>query len=380
MLYPASATAREAGCGVAFKTSWAIAPCLPTPPPPLGYNGQVTAPVPTLTDALGRALHDLRISVTDRCNLRCTYCMPAEVFGPDYAFLPRQELLSFEEIERLARLFVALGVRKLRITGGEPLLRRDLPQLIGQLSQIGGVEDIAMTTNGLLLPRLAADLKAAGLQRVTVSLDTLDPAIFGQMNGLGVHPDRVMAGIEAALTAGLGVKINTVVQRGVNDQALSELWAALRGKAVVRFIEFMDVGNHNGWNMSQVVPSREVIARLADGGEPLHPLDAHYKGEVAARYADAQGFEAGVISSVTAPFCGDCSRARLSAVGQLYTCLFASQGTDLRAPLRAGASEDDLLRLLRGVWSVRRDRYSEERGELSAARQPQKIEMSHIGG
>ncbi len=374
------AAAREAAQTAAACPARSIAPCIPTPPPPLGYNGRVTAPVPTLTDALGRPLHDLRISVTDRCNLRCTYCMPAEVFGPDYAFLPRQELLSFEEIERLARLFVALGVRKLRITGGEPLLRRDLPQLIGQLSRIGGVQDIAMTTNGLLLPRLAADLKAAGLQRVTVSLDALDPQVFGQMNGLGVQPDRVMAGIEAALTAGLGVKINTVVQRGVNDQALGELWAALRGKAVVRFIEFMDVGNHNGWNMSQVVPSREVIARLADGGEPLRPLDAHYPGEVAARYADAQGFEAGFISSVTAPFCGDCSRARLSAMGQLYTCLFASQGTDLRAPLRAGASDDDLLALLSGVWSVRNDRYSEERGENGTARQTQKIEMSHIGG
>ncbi|GAA4020691.1 GTP 3',8-cyclase MoaA [Deinococcus rubellus] len=338
-------------------------------------------PSPFLTDALGRPLRDLRISVTDRCNLRCTYCMPGEIFGADYAFLPREELLSFEEIERLARLFVRLSVQKLRLTGGEPLLRRDLPQLIEQLSRIEGVHDIAMTTNGLLLPRLAASLKAAGLQRVTVSLDALDPQVFGQMNGLGVQPERVMAGIEAALTVGLGVKINTVVQRGVNDGALLELWRALRGKAVVRFIEFMDVGNHNGWNMSQVVPSREVIARLADGGEPLRPLDAHYQGEVAARYADAEGFEAGVISSVTAPFCGDCSRARLSAVGQLYTCLFATQGSDLRAPLRAGASDDALLDLIGGIWSVRRDRYSEERGELSAARQQgQKIEMSHIGG
>lgn len=333
-----------------------------------------------MQDALGRPLRDLRISVTDRCNLRCTYCMPGEIFGSDYAFLPRQELLSFEEIERLSRLFVELGVQKLRITGGEPLLRRDLPQLIERLSRLEGVDDLAMTTNGLLLPRLAGDLKAAGLRRVTVSLDSLDPETFGKMNGLGVHPDKVLAGIEAALTAGLGVKINTVVQRGVNDGALAELWTALREKAVVRFIEFMDVGNHNGWEMSQVVPSREVIARLSVAGQPLRPLDANYQGEVAARYADAQGFEAGVISSVTAPFCGDCSRARLSAVGQLYTCLFATQGTDLRGPMRAGESDAELLERLRGVWHVRRDRYSEERGEASGERREQKVEMSHIGG
>ncbi len=336
------------------------------------------ASTPTLQDALGRPLRDLRISVTDRCNLRCTYCMPSEFFGPDYAFLPREELLSFEEIERLARLFVHLGVQKLRITGGEPLLRRDLAHLIERLSSIDGVDDIAMTTNGLLLPRLAADLRAAGLNRVTVSLDSLDPAVFGQMNGLGVQPERVMAGIEAALTAGLGVKINTVVQRGVNDHALSELWTALRDKAVVRFIEFMDVGNHNGWELGQVVPSREVIARLSASGAPLRPISANYPGEVAARYADDQGREAGVISSVTAPFCGDCSRARLSAVGQLYTCLFAVSGVDLRGPLRSGASDGELLTLLRGTWSVRRDRYSEERGE--ATEQRPKIEMSHIGG
>ncbi|AWN24527.1 GTP 3',8-cyclase MoaA [Deinococcus irradiatisoli] len=342
----------------------------------------MSASSPALRDALGRPLRDLRISVTDRCNLRCTYCMPAEVFGPDYAFLPREALLSFEEITRLARLFVSLGVQKLRLTGGEPLLRRDLPQLVEQLSRIGGVHDIAMTTNGLLLPRLAGDLKAAGLQRVTVSLDALDPEVFGRMNGLGVQPDKVLAGIEAALTAGLGVKINTVVQRGVNDHALAEVWQALRSKAVVRFIEFMDVGNHNGWDMSQVVPSREVIARLSGDGEALRPLEARYPGEVASRYGDDAGHELGVISSVTAPFCGDCSRARLSAVGQLYTCLFASEGHDLRAPLRAGASDEDLLDLLGGVWQGRRDRYSEERGEITAATQKkvQKIEMSHIGG
>ncbi|GAA5512738.1 GTP 3',8-cyclase [Deinococcus carri] len=337
-----------------------------------------------LLDRLGRPLRDLRISVTDRCNLRCTYCMPADVFGPDHAFLPRAELLTFEEIERLARTFVALGVRKLRITGGEPLLRRDLPDLIAALARLKGVEDIALTTNGLLLPRLAPDLKAAGLNRVTVSLDSLDPEVFGRMNGLNVHPQRVLDGIEAALRAGLGVKVNTVVQRGVNDAGLRELWLALREQAVVRFIEFMDVGNHNGWNMDSVVPSREVLARLSAAGEgadgtgaEFRPVNPNYRGEVAARHTDAEGHEVGLISSVTAPFCGDCSRARLSAVGVLYTCLFAGTGTDLRAPLRAGASDAELRDLIAGVWSQRRDRYSEERGEVT---REHKVEMSHIGG
>ncbi|WP_425145405.1 GTP 3',8-cyclase MoaA [Deinococcus sp.] len=331
-----------------------------------------------LTDALGRPLRDLRLSVTDRCNLRCTYCMPAEVFGPDFAFLPKSELLSFEELERLARLFVRGGVQKLRLTGGEPLLRRGLPDLVARLSSIGGVQDIAMTTNGLLLPRLAADLKAAGLKRVTVSLDSLDPQVFGRMNGLGVQPDRVLDGIEAALTAGLGVKINTVVQRGVNEDSLGELWRALRGKALLRFIEFMDVGNHNGWNLSAVVPPGEVLARL---GGNFTPVTANYPGEVATRYADDQGFEVGLIASVSAPFCGDCTRARLSAVGVLYTCLFATGGLDLRASLRAGASDDELYALLSERWHARTDRYSEERGELTrrSAQRP-KVEMSHIGG
>jgi len=331
--------------------------------------------VSPLTDVLGRPLRDLRLSVTDRCNLRCTYCMPAEVFGPDFAFLPRAELLSFEELERLTRVFVAGGVQKLRLTGGEPLLRRDLPDLIARLVRIEGVQDIAMTTNGLLLPRLAADLKAAGLRRVTVSLDSVDPEVFGRMNGLGVHPDRVLDGIEAALAAGLGVKVNTVVQRGVNDAALGELWAALRDRAVLRFIEFMDVGNHNGWNLDAVVPPREVLARL--GGD-FRPVDAQYRGEVASRWVDAEGHEAGLITSVTRPFCGDCTRARLSAVGVLYTCLFATGGLDLRSPLRDGASDGELAALLAGTWRARRDRYSEERGEATHADRP-KVEMSHIG-
>ncbi|MDV6374361.1 GTP 3',8-cyclase MoaA [Deinococcus sp. ZS9-10] len=336
-----------------------------------------------LVDQLGRPLRDLRISVTDRCNLRCTYCMPAEIFGSDYAFLPRAELLSFEEIERLARTFVSLGVEKLRITGGEPTLRRDLPELISRLARIDGVQDIALTTNGLLLPRLAPALREAGLDRVTVSIDSLDPEVFGRMNGLGTHPKKVLDGIDAALSAGLGVKINTVVQRGVNEEGLRNLWLALRDKAVLRFIEFMDVGNHNGWNLDSVVPSREVLARLsADGtGAEFAPVSPNYKGEVAARHADVDGHEIGLISSVSAPFCGDCSRARISAVGALYTCLFAGSGTDLRAPLRAGADDDAMRELVAGVWAARQDRYSEERGEVTRGQKDrQKVEMSHIGG
>lgn len=329
-------------------------------------------------DAFGRPLRDLRISVTDRCNLRCVYCMPAEVFGPDYAFLPKSELLSFEEIERITGLFTVLGVQKLRLTGGEPTLRSGLPELVARLARLPAVSDIAMTTNGLLLPRLAQPLRAAGLQRVTVSLDSLDPQTFGEMNGLGVAPERVLDGIEAALQAGLQVKVNTVVRRGLNDGDIGALWQALRDKAVVRFIEFMDVGNHNGWNMDKVVPSSEVLARLQQQtGEEIHALPANYSGEVATRYAAAGGHELGVISSVSAPFCGDCSRARLSSVGTVYTCLFASTGHDLRAPLRAGASDEALLEKIASLWQTRRDRYSEERGEVTARH---KIEMSLIGG
>ncbi|MFC6619372.1 GTP 3',8-cyclase MoaA [Deinococcus radiophilus] len=330
-----------------------------------------------ITDALGRPLRDLRISVTDRCNLRCTYCMPAEIFGPDYAFLPQSELLSFEEISRVSRLLVGLGVQKLRLTGGEPLLRRDLPTLVAALVEISGVQGLAMTTNGLLLPRFAADLKAAGLQRVTVSLDALDAETFGQMNGLGVSPERVLAGIDAALSAGLGVKLNTVVKRGVNDAALAEFWRELRGKAVVRFIEFMDVGNHNGWNLESVVPSAEVIERLAGNDLTFTPLPPRHPGEVATRFRSSDGFEVGAISSVTAPFCGNCSRLRLSATGSLYTCLFATQGYGLKEPLRAGETDAQLLERLQGLWQARRDRYSEERGEVTRS---SKIEMSFIGG
>lgn len=327
-----------------------------------------------LLDQLGRPLRDLRISVTDRCNLRCTYCMPAEVFGPDYAFVAREELLSFEEIERLTRIFVELGVKKLRITGGEPTLRRHLMDLIARLNAIEGIQDIAMTTNGLLLSRLASNLKKAGLQRVTISLDSLDPITFGKMNGLGVEPKRILEGIEAALKAGLLVKVNTVIQRNINDQQLLEFWQTLREMATVRFIEFMDVGNHNGWNMQSVVPSSEVLAKL--GGD-FKPQQAHYQGEVASRYVSADGYEIGLISSVTAPFCQDCSRVRLSAVGELYTCLFANTGTDLKKLLRSGATNTVIQETISQVWKSRKDRYSEERGKST---RQDKVEMSHIGG
>ncbi|ADV68425.1 GTP 3',8-cyclase MoaA [Deinococcus maricopensis] len=328
-----------------------------------------------LLDRLGRPLRDLRISVTDRCNLRCTYCMPREVFGADYAFLPRAELLTFEEIERLARVFVEAGVRKLRVTGGEPLLRRDLPDLLERLVRLPGVEDVALTTNGVLLPRLAGALYQAGLRRVTVSLDALDPVVFGQMNGMGTAPEAVLAGIEAAAAAGLRVKVNTVVQRGVNDDQLEALWAHFRGRHVLRFIEFMDVGNHNGWDLSQVVPSAEVLTRLGGTFTPVAPT---HRGEVASRYADAEGRELGLISSVTGAFCGSCSRVRLSAVGVVYTCLFASGGVDLRGPLRAGEDDAALLERVVSVWSARTDRYSEERA--AGGERTGKVEMSHIGG
>ncbi len=332
------------------------------------------------TDTRGRRLHDLRISVTDRCNLRCTYCMPADVFGPDHAFLPRKEILDYEEITRLSRVFARLGVSKLRITGGEPLLRRDLPQLLEQLRGIDGIEDIALTTNGLLLPTFARPLKQAGLDRVTVSLDSMDDEVFGRMNGKGVGTAPVLKGIDAAIEAGLTpVKINMVVKRGDNDagiEAMAERW---RGTGViVRYIEYMDVGTTNGWRMDDVVPAREIVQRI-HARWPLESADPNYAGEVANRwrYADGQG-EIGVISSVTNTFCGDCTRARLSARGELFTCLFANKGHDLKTPLRTGASENELLELITGLWSRRDDRYS----ELRNANTPSlpKAEMSYLGG
>src|SRR5918999_1216232 len=336
-----------------------------------------------IADKFGRPLRDLRISVTDRCNCRCTYCMPAEIFGESYQFLPKEEILTFEEITRLSRIFAELGVTKLRITGGEPLLRTDLHRLIAMLSEIKGVDDITLTTNGYLLPQQARQLKEAGLRRVTVSLDTLDDEIFKQMNGRGFSTQRVLQGIEKAAEVGLApIKINAVVQKGVNDHTIVDLARYFKGSGhIVRFIEYMDVGNRNGWKWDEVVPASEIIRRI-DAEMPLEPLDPNYRGEVALRYLykDGKG-EIGVIASVTQPFCGDCTRARLSTDGKIYTCLFASDGLSLRDHMRAGASDDDLRDLITGIWSRRVDRYSEERTELAPLQnQRRKIEMYQIGG
>ena len=334
-------------------------------------------------DSLARPVRDLRISVMDRCNFRCPYCMPRETFHEKYRFLGSHERLSFDEIVRLARLFVQLGVRKLRLTGGEPLLRHNLSDLIGDLSGIPGVEDIALTTNGVLLARYAAELRAAGLKRVTVSLDSLDPEVFQRMSGGLGGVAEVLEGIEQARRAELTpLKINAVVQRGVNDHTVLDLLERFRGTGViVRFIEYMDVGNRNHWAPELVVPSRE-LAQLIGARWPLEALKPGYRGEVAARYefSDGQG-EVGFISSVSQPFCGDCSRARLGSDGMFYTCLFATHGTSLRDALRGGASDEALLELMRGVWLRRSDRYSELRAQLRAsAHEERKVEMFYIGG
>ena len=339
---------------------------------------------PGLLDVRGRALRDLRISVTDRCNFRCPYCMPAEVFGRDFAFLPREMVLSFEEIARLASVFVGLGVHKLRITGGEPLSRRDLPVLVRYLAGLrttdGEPVDLTLTTNGSALRGLAGPLADAGLARITVSLDSLDDAVFGQMNGVDFPVSRVLDGIAAARSAGLSpIKINTVVRRGMNEDAVLPLarWAREEG-LVLRFIEYMDVGHTNGWRLDDVVPAAEILA-LIDAEMPLEPTEAGYRGEVAGRYRyrDASG-EVGVIASVTRPFCGDCTRARLSADGSLYTCLFAVAGTDLKGPMRAGATDEEIAGLVEGVWGRRTDRYSELRSAATVALP--KVEMHSLGG
>jgi cyclic pyranopterin phosphate synthase len=334
-------------------------------------------------DQLARPLHDLRISVMDRCNFRCPYCMPKEKFHENYRFLKSQDRLSFDEILRLSRLFAGLGVRKLRLTGGEPLLRANLADLVGDLTMIPGIEDIALTTNGVLLGQHAVDLHANGLRRVTVSLDTLDPEVFTRMSGGFAALDQVLHGIDAAIAAGLTpVKINTVIERGVNDHTALDLVERFRGKPViVRFIEFMDVGNRNAWRPEMVVPSRELAARIL-ARWPMHPVAENYRGEVAQRWRFDDGAgEVGFISSVSQPFCGACSRARLSSEGKFYTCLFATQGLDLRAAMRAGASDADLENLIRGRWLGRTDRYSELRDELRRSEsQPKKIEMYYIGG
>jgi len=331
-----------------------------------------------LTDTLGRPLRDLRISVTDRCNFRCVYCMPKEVFGRDHRFLPRRELLTFEEIERAASVFVALGVHKLRITGGEPLLRRDLEILIGRLAALGDL-DVTLTTNGALLASKAGALAQAGLSRVTVSLDSLDDEVFRAMNDVDFPVARVLAGIDAAAGAGLPVKVNVVVKRGLNEDSVLEIARRFRGTGhAVRFIEFMDVGATNGWRMDDVVPAAEIVATI--GAEfPLEPVEAAYRGEVAQRYRYRDGAgEIGVIASVTQPFCGDCTRARLSADGKVYTCLFAVRGHDLRAILRSGASDEELDAAIRAIWERRTDRYSELRTEETSSLR--KVEMSYIGG
>ncbi len=334
----------------------------------------------TVVDALGRPIHDLRISITDRCNFRCVYCMPKEKFGRDYKFLTRGELLSFEEIERVARLFADIGVRKLRITGGEPLLRRDVEELVTILARIPGIDDLSMTTNAsLVTAERARSLRHAGLRRVNVSLDSLDDKDFVRINDVGCSVGRVLGGIEALVDAGFEpVKVNMVVRKGLNEDSVLPMARHFHGSGVIlRFIEYMDVGTTNAWQLSEVVSAREILETI-DAELPLESMQPNYPGEVARRwrYRDGGG-EIGIISSVTEPFCGQCSRARLSAVGKVYTCLFAADGVDLRSLLRGGASDGEIGEFLVGLWSRRADRYSEMR---SVVRVPRKVEMSHIGG
>ncbi len=335
---------------------------------------------PDFLDTLKRPLRDLRVSVTDRCNFRCRYCMPKEVFGRDYEFLAREELLSFEEIARLARIFAAAGVHKVRLTGGEPLLRAQLESLIEMLAGVEGIDDVTLTTNGSLLARKADALAKAGLGRVTVSLDSLDDAVFMAMNDVDFPVARVLEGIEAAAAAGLTpIKVNMVVKRGMNEDSVLPMARHFRGTGhIVRFIEYMDVGSSNGWRLDDVVPSAEIVEMIS-ADMPLKPLQPNYPGEVANRwrYADGSG-EIGLISSVTNPFCGGCTRARLSAEGVLYTCLFATGGTDIRSLLRAGAGDAELAAAIGLIWSNRDDRYSELRSK--ATKGLPKVEMSYIGG
>ena len=331
-------------------------------------------------DTFNRPLRDLRISVTDHCNFRCTYCMPRDVFGPDYQFLQRDALLTFEEITRLARIFVGHGVEKIRITGGEPTVRRDLPTLIAQLRGIEGLQDLTLTTNGSLLRKQAQPLKEAGLSRITISLDSLDDATFRKMNDADVPVAQVLDGIDAAREAGLWpIKVNAVIERGVNDHTMVELARHFKGTGIIlRFIEFMDVGSTNGWQLDRVVPLREMAENI-DRELPIEPVDANYRGEVAKRwrYRDGSG-EVGFITSISQPFCGDCTRARVSPEGELYTCLFGTKGHDFRSLLRDGSSDAAIGEFLRSVWRVRDDRYSELRTAETAGLR--KVEMSHIGG
>lgn len=333
----------------------------------------------TMLDTLNRPLRDLRISVTDRCNFRCVYCMPKEVFGSDYQFLRHEQILTYEEITRLAQVFVSLGVKKIRLTGGEPLVRKDFPELIGMLAQIPDI-DLTMTTNGALLPRFAKQLKEAGLKRVTVSLDSLDNDVFKSMNDVDFPVEKVLEGMDAAAAVGLApIKVNMVVKRGVNEASILPMARFFREKGyILRFIEFMDVGSTNGWNMSDVVSAKEIVS-IINAEMPLEPADPNYRGEVAERwrYKDGGG-EVGVIASVTQAFCRDCNRARLSAEGKLYTCLFAIKGHDFRDLLRGGASDEEIIQKIESVWGKRADRYSEIRSENTIPLP--KVEMSHIGG
>jgi cyclic pyranopterin phosphate synthase len=339
------------------------------------------APAPlTVLDTLGRPMRDLRISVTDRCNFRCGYCMPREVYGPEHAFLPRAEILSYEEITRVVESAVALGVRKVRLTGGEPLVRRELETLVAMLASIDGIEDLTLTTNGTLLAQKARALADAGLHRVTVSLDALDDETFMRMNDARVPVSTVLDGMVAAEAAGLGpIKLNAVIRRGLNEHAVLDLAERFRGTdTTVRFIEYMDVGHTNGWRLDDVVPAAEIVTAI-HARWPLEPVDPGYRGEVAQRYRYRDGAgEIGVISSVSQPFCGDCTRARLSADGSIYTCLFATAGHDLRPLLRSGADDAAVADALRAIWTGRSDRYSELRS-LETVDLP-KVEMSYIGG
>ncbi|MED2793896.1 GTP 3',8-cyclase MoaA [Bacillus wiedmannii] len=333
-----------------------------------------------VTDFFGRPLQDLRISVIDRCNFRCTYCMPAEVFGPDYAFLKDEFLLTFDEIERLAKLFVSIGVRKIRLTGGEPLLRKDLTKLIARLVKIEGVVDIGLTTNAIHLTKQAKALKEAGLHRVNVSLDAIDDDVFKDINGRNINTKPVIKGIMAAKEAGLDVKVNMVVKKGMNDHQVLPMAAYFKEQGItLRFIEFMDVGSTNGWNFDQVVTKQELI-EMIHSVYPLEPAEAHYFGEVAKRYRYVgTNVEVGFITSVSESFCSSCTRARISADGKFYTCLFATEGLDVRELLRGNLSDDELVSVIQNVWMNRKDRYSDERTEESAKNRP-KIEMSYIGG
>lgn len=333
-----------------------------------------------ITDKFGRPIRDLRISVTDRCNFRCTYCMPKEIFGDDYAFLPKDQLLSFEEIEEIAKVFAKLGVKKLRITGGEPLMRQDVTKLIASLLKIEGIEDIGLTTNAVLLRQHGQALYDAGLRRLNISLDALDPKVFGTINGRGVKPDFILKNIAYAQQLGFEIKVNMVVEKGVNEQEIIPMATYFKEQGIMlRFIEFMDVGNDNGWSFKKVVTKNEIYHQLKEMFD-IEPAEQHYYGEVAKRYRyKDNGVEVGFITSVSESFCSTCTRARLSSDGKLFTCLFASDGFDLKTLIRSGKTEDTLFDAIQGVWENRADRYSDERTEQTAKNR-KKIGMGYIGG